>query len=73
MLTVLSGETVSNCEGFSRREFLRVGTLGLGRSFLVGHAVSQGARIRKQGLRFSKGQIGRHVELAGWANAHRDL
>ena len=30
MLTVRSGETVSNCEGFSRREFLRVGTLGLG-------------------------------------------
>ena len=30
MLTVHSGETVSNCEGFSRREFLRVGTLGLG-------------------------------------------
>ncbi|SVD66623.1 uncharacterized protein METZ01_LOCUS419477, partial [marine metagenome] len=28
MLTVRSGETVSNCEGFPRREFLRVGTLG---------------------------------------------
>jgi len=30
MLTIGSSETVSNCEGSSRREFLRVGALGLG-------------------------------------------
>ena len=30
MLTVRSSETVSTCEGSSRREFLRIGALGLG-------------------------------------------
>ena len=30
MLTVSSNETAATCEGSSRREFLRVGALGLG-------------------------------------------
>ena len=52
MLDLVFGRSRKNCEGTSRRNFLRVGGLGLS-SVSLGNLLQQKARAAEQGIRTS--------------------